>query len=118
MCFGLSLVAGLWGLWFIFSANVDLKVPGLLSSYRIYGTYDMLFGTGFFWCTIFLSTVVCIIPIFVLMVSNMISLCVNRLITQGSLDCNLTSAESQESLCAVYLMQMPFPVLSPGLENV
>jgi len=65
VCFGLSLVPGLWGLWFVFSHDEDLVVPGLLSSYRIYGTYQMLFSTGIFWCTILLSTVVCIIPIFV-----------------------------------------------------
>merc|ERR1719223_1116160 len=65
LCIGFSLGPVLWGLWFLFSSDEDLDIIGLLSSYRIYGTYQMLFETGFFWCTILLSTVICLIPIFV-----------------------------------------------------
>ena len=63
VCFALSLVPGLWGLWYIFSTNVDLKVPGLLSSYRIYGTHDMMFGTGAFWLIVIVTAVACLVPI-------------------------------------------------------
>jgi len=64
VCFALSLVPGLWGMWFMFSAQVDLSLPGFLSSYRIYGTYEIMFGTGVFWLTVLLTTVTCTIPIF------------------------------------------------------
>jgi len=67
LCFALSLVPGLWGLWFFFSSKVDFTPPGLLSSYRIYGTYDMMFDAESFWFIVILSTVVCITPVFVFM---------------------------------------------------
>jgi len=65
VCLALSLVPGLWGMWFVFSSQVDLSPPGFLSSYRIYGTYGIMFGTEAFWLTAVLSTVTCTIPIFV-----------------------------------------------------
>jgi magnesium-transporting ATPase (P-type) len=64
LCFFLSLVPGLWGLWYYFSIQVDFAPPGLLSSYLIYGTYQFLFETKMFWLSIMLSSVICLIPIF------------------------------------------------------
>jgi phospholipid-translocating P-type ATPase (flippase) len=69
IAFFLSLVPGLWGLWYYFSSQVDFEPPGLLSSYRIYGTYEFLFGIRMFWFAIAISSVICLVPIFVFMVS-------------------------------------------------
>ena len=67
MCPSKKATAYSGGLWFFFSSKVDFTPPGLLSSYRIYGTYDMMFGTESFWFIVILSTVVCITPVFVFM---------------------------------------------------
>jgi len=67
LCFALSLVPGMWGLWFYFSHQVNYEPPGLLASYVVYGTYQFMFETGSFWLTIGVSCVICLTPIFIFM---------------------------------------------------
>merc|ERR1719446_1552467 len=57
-CFTISLGPGLWFLWYIFSSQPNLDLPALVSSYQIYGSYEMMTGEWSCWCTVILSTVV------------------------------------------------------------
>ena len=68
-CFTISLGPGLWFLWYIFSSQPNLDLPALVSSYQIYGSYEMMTGEWSCWCTVILSTVVSISPVLVFLVS-------------------------------------------------
>ena len=68
LCFMLSLLPGLWFLWYFFSSRANLVVMVFVSSYQIFGTYSMMSGEGATWSTIFLATTIATFPVVTLMV--------------------------------------------------
>lgn len=64
-CFILSFGPGLWFLWYVFSSQPNLVVAVFVSSYQIYGSYNMMADELSCWCTVLLSSVIALAPVLV-----------------------------------------------------